>query len=195
MAIDSGTYRYAAPSPWANALADITVHNTLSIPSLPAARRGPRFLWLSWPQARIAEAHIEGDGVVLEMVNTSWNRAGIVHRRRCVVGDDHVRVTDDISVPESFVEPVKVHWQLTAEASLILECSAVHETTEVRGDERSARGWASLMYARKHDVRSVCLTSVPHHGRLRVVSTIARRHAREGDADSLGALEERSCST
>jgi hypothetical protein len=195
MAIDAGTFRYTATPPWANALADITVHNTVSIPSRPAARRGPRFLWLTWPRANIAEAHIEGDGVVLQMVNASWNRAGIVHRRRCDVGDDHVRVIDDVSVPESFVEPVQVHWLLTDGASLIMECSAVHSTTEVRADERSVRGWASPMYARKHAVRSVCLTSVPHNGRLRVVSTIARRHAREGDADALGALEERSCST
>src|SRR5262249_441641 len=53
VAIDPGTFRYCAPSPWKNALAAIEVHNTISIPSAPAAVRGRRFLWLSRPKARI----------------------------------------------------------------------------------------------------------------------------------------------
>lgn len=197
IAIDAGTYRYAAPPPWSNALADIAVHNTVQIPSLPAAQRGPRFLWLTWPRAHIVGSRVEGERIVLELINESWKHAGVLHRRHCDVGPDLVRIVDEISAPAAFVAPIHVQWLLGQEGSVVMECASAHSVDEVYGDEQSVRGWESPLYAQKIAARSVRLTAVPRNGTLRVLSTISRR--RHGAARAVGhhadTVTERSCST
>ena len=111
-AVDAGTYRYTAPTPWRNGLASIAVHNTIDIPSLPAAEKAARFLWLERPAARVSRADMTSDGVVLELSNLTWEQRGVTHVRRCVVGADSVDVIDEIDAGQHTALEVHVHWLL-----------------------------------------------------------------------------------
>jgi hypothetical protein len=182
-AIDAGTFRYMAPPPWNNGLTAIEVHNTVSIAGLEAARRGPRFLWLSWPRAHIASARVEGDEVVIDIMNDSWRARGITHSRRCTLRPDGAVVIDEIHVNADFVGPVLVHWLLEDGAEVSMTSSSNASETEMRGDPTSTRGWASEAYGVKRPVRSVRLSATVHAGTVRIVSSFgAARGVRPADS-------------
>jgi hypothetical protein len=171
-AIDAGTFRYMAPPPWQNGLAGIEVHNTVCITGVEAARRGPRFLWLTWPSARVESASVVGDEILIQITNDSWRHRGITHRRRCTVRADGVSIIDEIRMDPALAAPVHVHWLLEEEATLHMTSSEEATITEVRGDADATRGWVSDCYAVRRPVRSVRLSAVPRSGELRIVSSL-----------------------
>ena len=193
-AIDAGTFRYAARPPWNNGLAGIEVHNTVSITGIEAAIRGPRFLWLTWPSARIESAVIVGDEITLDIVNDSWRAHGVSHRRTCTLRVDAVMIVDEIRGGPAFTAPVHVHWLVEDWAALTFECSVASTVTEVCGDAQSTRGWVAPSYGVKRPARSVRLTAVPRAGTLRIVSTFEMMPRSTGTQDT--AVDARvQCST
>jgi len=179
-AIDSGTYRYTAPSPWSNALAAIGVHNTLEIPSMPAAVKGARFLWLERPSARIVRADESASGAILEISNDSWLDRGVQHTRRVVVTDLDVEVADVVSVANATPLEVRVHWLVPRDAPLP-ELSATNDgrLTVVEASPDSVEGWWAPHYAERLPAVSVTyVTTVTNHGvtvRSRFLATNLRR--------------------
>jgi hypothetical protein len=169
-AIDAGTFRYSAPSPWNNGLTGIDVHNTVAIAGVEAARRGPRFLWLSWPSARVHSARIVGEEVVIDIVNDSWAHRGITHHRQCVLRAGGAVIVDEIQADPTFTGLVHVQWLLEDGADVSMTSSSEATLTEVRGDGGSTRGWRSDSYSVKRPVRSVRLTTRAHAGKARIVS-------------------------
>jgi hypothetical protein len=193
-AIDAGTFRYAAPSPWNNGLAGIEVHNTVAITGVDAARRGPRFLWLSWPRARVDSARMIGEEIVIDIVNDSWEHRGITHHRRCVLTAGGALIMDEIRAAPTFTGPVHVQWLLEDQADVAVTCASPATLSEVRGDAESTRGWTSDSYGVKRPVRSVRLTTPLRGGEARIVSAFG---AARGTRD-LGAMvvdAKVSCST
>jgi len=80
IALDAGTYRYTAPPPWNNALADTAVHNTVEVSHKNQMTRAGRFLWLDWAQARL----IKTKGVQAEVLaaqHDGYRHLGVIHRR------------------------------------------------------------------------------------------------------------------
>jgi hypothetical protein len=163
-AIDAGTYRYTAPAPWGNALAAIGVHNTLEIPTLPAAVKGFRFLWLQRPSARVVRADQTLDGAVLELANETWAPHGVRHIRRVVVGEAGVDVFDDVTVSHDSLE-VRVHWLVPTDAPLPeMSSSTVGRRTEVQAMSNSTEGWWSPHYAERLPAISISyVTTITTH--------------------------------
>jgi hypothetical protein len=155
-AVDAGTYRYTAPFPWANALATIGVHNTLEIPSMPAAVKGARFLWLQRPSARILRADQTDEGAILEISNESWLDRGVRHTRRVVVTDRGIDVSDEVSVAHASPLDVRVHWLVPRNAPLP-ELSATTEgrLTVAEALPDSVEGWWAPHYAERLPAVSV----------------------------------------
>lgn len=165
-AIDAGTYRYTAPLPWSNALSAIGVHNTLEIPSMPAAVKGARFLWLERPSARIVRADESANGIILEISNESWLDRGVQHTRRVVVTDRDVEVADLLSVAGATPLEVRVHWLLPRDAPLP-ELSATNDgrITVVEASPDSIEGWWAPHYAERLPAVSVTyVTTVTSRG-------------------------------
>jgi hypothetical protein len=170
-AVDAGTFRYLAPPPWRNGLVEIEVHNTLSIDGLPAAQRGPRFLWLRWPDARIISSEIRApDHVRIVMENRSWRRAGITHLRSCHVRAGSVIVVDELKVPVDFDRTVRVQWLLEDGAAVTMWSASDASIIEQTGVEASTLGWISDGYGDRRSARSIRLEARPSAGHLRVVS-------------------------
>lgn len=194
IATDAGSFRYAAPVPWNNGLAAEEVHNTVTIPGLPMARRGPRFLWLRWPSARILRARAEGDDRVrLELENLSWAEQGITHRRSCEIGADGVTVLDEIEAPPSVEATVVLHWLVDGDADLVATAASAPATRSVvRGEPGSVLGWISEHYAHKRPASSVRVEAKLRGGRLRLASGFGDRRSPEllaalvrGDAEAV----------
>lgn len=156
---DAGTYRYAASAPWRNGLAAEEVHNTLTLAEHPLTRRGPRFLWLSWPRARVVDWVIRDDGTILfRLLNESWEPAGITHQRSCELSAGAVIVVDRLTVPSGIRVTPRVHWLLDGSADDIsVMGSGGAARSEVYGDRSSVRGWISEGYGDKREARSVQL--------------------------------------
>ncbi|MBC7789372.1 MAG: heparinase II/III family protein [Anaerolineae bacterium] len=186
VATDAGTFRYAAPPPWANGLADIGVHNTLTISGRPPARRGPRFLWLTWPSARIVEATVIRDELIrVVMVNASWSGDGILHRRTCEIHRVGVTVIDEVSGPVDESISVSLQWLIDGSATeLIIGASAPVTTVETRGEEHSVDGWISEGYGDKRRGTSVRVSGNLEGGRLRIVTVFGEQRT----ADRLQAM-------
>ena len=181
VATDAGTFRYAAPPPWANGLADIEVHNTLSLPDHSAAVRGPRFLWFRWPSAEILEARVVSDDLVrVEMENRSWRDHGIVHRRLCEVSAHGVAVVDEVESADAADLHVRLHWLLDrGPESLSLTSSVVPSIDVVAGDESSVRGWISEGYAARRPGVSLA-AEVRARGRVTLVTAFGDRRSEHG---------------
>jgi len=62
--VDPGTFRYGGSPPWRNGLAGPAVHNGPVLDAAPV--KGPRFLWIRWPNARIVGAVDRGPETVIE---------------------------------------------------------------------------------------------------------------------------------
>ena len=145
---------------------------------MPAAERGPRFLWLRWPSARIVSAVQGGDDdICISIENNSWRRAGILHRRTCHVGSASVVIVDDVDVPLGFDGIVRVHWLLENGATVAMWSAADATRIEEPGTEDSTLGWVSEGYGVRRAVRSLRLEAKPIAGHVRVVSAF-------GDCDA-----------
>lgn len=192
VAVDAGTYRYAAAAPWNNGLACIEVHNTLSIEAHPAAVRGPRFLWLRWPASRILAAtkgEGEGDTVRIEMMNESWKELGITHRRICAISARGVTVADEVIADATFDAPICVQWLIGGDATDVATYADVPaERLEARGDDRSVLGWISDGYGAKRRATSVRVIGRPVAGCIRVVSGFGDQRAPERLRAALASL-------
>ena len=177
VALDAGTFRYCAAEPWKNALCAIEVHNTVSIPSLPAAVKGPRFLWLSRPRARVVGwQRTASGGVSIELLNDSWAKSGIVHRRRLELGDNLAVVADEIQSRDRV--DVALHWLIPDDAdSPAISVSTDSVTELIRGSETDVFGWFSPEYARKLPALSLRVRASTHgldaSEPLRFVTTFA----------------------
>jgi hypothetical protein len=158
--IDAGTYRYCAPSPWGNALSTIAVHNTLDIPSLPAAVKECRFLWLRRPSARVVRARQSADRTVLELLNETWAHHGVHHLRRVVVSDAGVDVFDDVRIGHLSSLEARVHW-LVPRGTPLPEMTATTDgrLIVVEAATDSTEGWWSPHYAERLPATSVAFVT------------------------------------
>jgi hypothetical protein len=161
VAIDAGTYRYNAPPPWRNALAAERVHNTVTLPDHPIARKGPRFLWLSAPAATVDSASPlpDGSGAVVRMTNHSWSSTGVTHVRVVSVADSGVTVDDELTATGAGAVAVELHWLIDTATRVRPEvtCSGEMTVHQSCGDESSVRGWRSLHYgSREPALSSTC---------------------------------------
>ena len=154
-AVDAGTFRYTAAAPWANGLSTIAVHNTIDVPSMPAAQKGARFLWLERPSAAVTRTDASAGETTIEVRNRTWDARGLTHVRRCVLTDGAVDIFDDVDSGQSSVE-LRVHWLVPDGAPVpAIESTAAGTTTVVRASETSVEGWRSLHYAERHAATSV----------------------------------------
>ena len=195
VAIDAGTFRYAALPPWNNGLAAIDVHNTVAIAGMEAARRGPRFLWLRWPRARIEEAAVMGNDICIRLTNDSWREHGVVHHRLCTLRADGALIVDELRGDPSFVAPVTVQWLVEDDIAVHVEASEPATVSEVCGDTESTRGWASDSYGIRRPVRSVRVTAVPRAGAIRITSAFGAARDAAAASTGVGSNAEVSCST
>jgi hypothetical protein len=172
IARDAGTYRYAAPAPWRNGLAGEDVHNTLTLAGLPMARRGPRFLWLSWPRARVLEATLRDDGViVVQLANESWEELGVSHTRTCEVQPAGVLVVDRLTMPNDVHAKPVLHWLVDgAPDDISILATGKARRSDVIADRSSVRGWISEGYGHKRGARSVQVTGRVEDGKFVAVT-------------------------
>ncbi len=134
---DAGTFAYNAPPPWKNGLVGAQVHNGPIVDGLEAARRGPRFLWLSWPQARLVSAEfIAGSAFLVAEQPESV-------RREVRITEDGVHVLDRVLDPAA--SSIRVTWLLHPGADPAwVVCSADVQRLEAR--EGDVTGWFSPSY-------------------------------------------------
>jgi hypothetical protein len=154
-AVDAGTFRYTAPAPWSNGLSTIAVHNTIDVPSLPAAQKGARFLWLERPSAAVVKTDESADATTIEIRNRTWESRGLTHTRRCVLTSDAVDIFDEIDCGAQTLE-VRAHWLIPDGVALpTIESTSGASTSVVRASETTVEGWRSLFYAERDAARSV----------------------------------------
>jgi hypothetical protein len=170
VARDLGTYRYTAPSPWANALAGDDVHNVPVPDGTTQARRRGRFFWLDWPSAEVLAAASEGDAeAFVAEVAVQGVRGGVARRLVARAGDRYV--VADRCRPAAGT----VRWNLPAGTAVELTDDGLVASGEdwwlrCRGGEgasgplerspsRPASGWESPTYAELGAVAVVTLRS------------------------------------
>jgi hypothetical protein len=159
-AVDAGTFRYTAPSPWANGLSTIAVHNTVDVPSMPAAQKGARFLWLERPSAAVVKTDESAETTTIEIRNRTWVAHGLSHVRRCVLSNETLDVFDEIDSGQRAVD-VHVHWLVPDGApSPIIDSENGGAMSLVRGSRTGVEGWRSLQYAERHAATSVTFVTM-----------------------------------
>ena len=146
VAVDPGSYRYTAPSPWANALAHEAVHNLPRVEKAPQAQRRGRFFWQHWTEA-VVTAHSStaaGRAIAATLTPTPSVR---IHRS-VIVDDGTVIVVDQANTRFT------VRWNLPAGVGV----DAAPGVTGCSGNRWSAHlvheGQARLLSPSEHDPRS-----------------------------------------
>lgn len=138
--VDAGSYSYNGPEGWRNTLAAGYVHNGPLLDGRELGVRGPRFLWLVWP-----EAHLQVAADTEESTRIEAERPGLVHRR--------VEVTStQVKVVDSAVDPrarfLSVRWLVHPEASPS-SIQMTEEPTILVASEQSTVGWFSPHYGQR----------------------------------------------
>jgi ethanolamine ammonia-lyase large subunit len=159
-------------------LSAISVHNTLDIPSMPAAQKGARFLWLERPSASVVKTDESADTTTIEIRNRTWEANGLMHVRRCVLSDEAVDVFDEIDSGLRSVD-LRVHWLVPDNTPLpVIDSLNAGATSVVRASGTSVEGWRSLHYGERHAATSVTfVTTVSGRATIhsRFVATNLRR--------------------
>jgi len=181
LALDPGTFSYHQAAPWDNALGRTSVHNTVTVAGQDQMEQVSRFLWLPWMSGWVATARRSdlGDLALWEAEHDGYTRLvkGAVHGRALVqLGERGWLVLDRVAGPP----PARLHWLLcdaphefnAAQGRLGLEleagpvwvqtgttgvAGAKAETTLVRADPASTRGWWSPRYGLKLPALSLAL--------------------------------------
>ena len=98
IALDPGTYRYAASPPWENALASSKVHNTLTINDQDQMLRAGRFLWLDVAQAQILSHKIDASGDLIQITaeHDGYRKLGASHQRTLTRTDEGWNIRDSV---------------------------------------------------------------------------------------------------
>lgn len=169
VAVDPGVYRYSAPAPWDNALADEAVHNVVRRPGVAQAVRANRFFWLRWSEASIEE--LAGLGTVAYAVARLELIDGTVLRRLVAVADGATVVVDWMAAAGN-----ELRWNLSGEAQVEIDDPAstivgagwqgriVHSgplTVPKSNDADPASGWESPSYARRQPITAVTIGPEP----------------------------------
>lgn len=111
LTLDAGTFLYNAPPPWENALASVSVHNTIQVDDLEPMTRAGRFLWLDWDQARLLMR--DETAGILAARRDGYHRIGVLHERQlCRVTERVWRVIDRLDPASRSTHPhkVRLHW-------------------------------------------------------------------------------------
>ena len=171
IAVDAGTFRYSALPPWNDGLRITAVHNTIDIPALPIARRGPGFLSIGAPVAHVVSAESIGDSARVVMRNDSWQDHGITHRRDVTLTESECRVTDVVTAPPGTVAALQ--WlTLRADDQPSVTGDVALDVQHVQPSESAAVGWRSLYYAAKEPATStVRRFTIPGTGKALLTST------------------------
>ena len=134
---DPGTFAYNAPTPWNNGLVTALVHNGPILDGNEPAVRGPRFLWLSWPTARIVATE-QGSNFARVVAK----RPGVVQREVYITGDT-VRVTD--RVLDRSARYMQVTWLVHPDVIDDYTVSA-EGSQKISAREDDVTGWYSPTY-------------------------------------------------
>mgnify|MGYP001610870649 CR=1 FL=1 len=145
IAVDAGTFRYSAAPPWNDGLRVTAVHNTIDIPALPIARRGPGFLSIGVPSARVISARADEALAHIVLCNDSWRRHHILHTREIRLTGNECLVADVITGPPGTL--AMLQW-LTANADdqPVVTGDIALEARQAVVDDRAVVGWRSLYY-------------------------------------------------
>ncbi len=118
IALDAGTFRYTAPNPWDNILAETFVHNTVEINHQNQMRRAGRFLWLDWAQAAALNTQRLPEGAIAAQ-HDGYRQLGVLHRRILKTsGPGRWQVTDQLMVGKDMASSLRkvytfrLHWLL-----------------------------------------------------------------------------------
>ena len=111
VALDPGTYVYAAPAPWDNTLARAGAHNGPVAEGHEPMRRAGRFLWLEWAQGKVIRRWRAASGALEAM---AAEHDGYPRWRcfRSVVraGEDLWLVVDQLE--GAGAQPLRLNWTL-----------------------------------------------------------------------------------
>ena len=152
--VDPGTFLYDGPAPWCNGLISALVHNGPVLDDREPGVRGPRFLWLLWPAARLLKVTWDGSRAVLEGAS-----GGVV--RRVLVEADQVEVRDRVT--DRRAREIRVRWLLHPEA----------DSSQVSVDgggslrdavEGAVSGWFSPHYAERLPSRYIDVVRTAQSG-------------------------------
>jgi hypothetical protein len=134
---DAGTFAYNAPAPWNNGLVSALVHNGPIVDEREPAERGPHFLWLSWPRARmVAVEHSPGCARLVA------ERPGAV-RREIAITRDAVRIDD--RVLDRGVRSLQITWLLHPDVKYNAVMASGH-SQRIEAREGDVIGWFSSTY-------------------------------------------------
>ncbi|HEX9675380.1 MAG TPA: heparinase II/III-family protein, partial [Anaerolineales bacterium] len=110
VALDPGSYLYAAPAPWDNALARAGAHNGPVAEGHEPMRRAGRFLWLDWAQGKLIGRWRAASGALealaAEHDGYPWRYLRSVVR----AGEDLWLVVDQLE--GAGAQPLRLNWTL-----------------------------------------------------------------------------------
>jgi len=160
--VDAGTFSYNAAPPWNNPFTSAGAHNGPVLDRREPAERGPRFLWYTWPEARLSETSYAAGRAVL----TAEVPGRVV---RCVnVTGEEVTITDTVLDPA--VGQIEVSWLLHPRTRGYIEAEGADL---VAAREAEPLGWFSPTYERREPARLVRITKTRSAGDL-VIETRVR---------------------
>lgn len=179
VATDPGTYSYNAPDPWNNELARTAYHNTVVVDDCDQMERPTRFLWLPWPEARVLASKRDADGRIAywEGEHDGYRRlkSPVNHRRAILRIDESWLIADSLTSSDRHL--YRLHWllpdlefewneqarklELETEFGKYYVClfnpNGAAESSLMRADRNSARGWVAPRYCDRAPALSLAL--------------------------------------
>jgi len=173
---DAGTYAYNGLAPWKNGLAGAEVHNGPVIVGEAVATRGSRFLWLSWPRARLVtvESTAAGAGRLLAERPGRVRREVLFEQSRICVRDTALTAGSRLQVTW-LLHPDVAGNPIEAEGAQVIEAR-----------EGDVRGWYSPTYGQRRRSRAVHISRSSEEGGGTIETSIQLQlQVRSGDGEAV----------
>jgi hypothetical protein len=165
--IDAGTYSYNTP-PWTDDFISTAWHNTVTVDGRDQMRKGSRFLWRNWTQARALRCEVHGDTALFIGEHPAYRP--VTHRRYVLLRESVYLVLDEL-LGGAEEHTFRLHWLVNdfalqtdaggarialpsasgEDAALRLRVFASEsvQTSWARADETARRGWQSVHYGER----------------------------------------------
>lgn len=170
VAVDAGSYRYTAPAPWGNALADEEVHNLPRVPGQPQAVRAGRFFWRSWQEAEIVDRHRSATSstIIARLVlpsGAALQRTVSVHDGLVVVVDRAVGTAAEVRwnlMPDADVNAGGTTTTTVASHGWQARFAHTAAATTLRSDvDDPTSGWHAPRYGRREPLTAITYDVAP----------------------------------
>lgn len=166
---DAGTYKYNTSQDLVRYFNGTKAHNTVALGEFDQMKKGPRFIWLDWSQAKNAKIKSLPNDVIFEGTISAFRhlQADITHTRKVIKNKETIAWEVEDIVQHKTALPIKQYWNVSKEFEELFTIEAVDNNGHLLKPKRTT-GYYSSCYSEKTDTSVIVFSTLTNRIRTKI---------------------------